>query len=343
MTCPCGKWLSSSARDRYFCTDHSLHRTHRVNRTLFNRAGHIPALSEFPYHFRTKYAGLFATYTDVDCTGCRIFCLSLRPNVASVRAFSRNLCSTGGRRARTHFIAWCLFAERMYDPACIRAVLQPLLIEEIQKPLLDFDLLALKEFRRRLRAYNAHASEVVYGTKKRYKEFEAKQCNPTGVASGHSGHKFLHDIIHQRGALDDFVSLCTDIADVLFSGHDHRVAYDCDDLTEALNGIPILHTSVYYKMAMYRTAKHCIQVSTSKRGPTWPPCEYSEELWDMLLEYDGGSQKGAELFGITSFKDAMAFCEGMRKQIPSYCLCDLSCWLCLASACKSTRTLKRKR
>ena len=108
MRCPCGRWLPSGARDRTYCPDHSLDRKDRINRTLFNCAGGVPALTDFSYHFRSKYAELFSTYEEVDCTGCRIICLSLRPDTASIRSLSKILYSKGGCTDREAYVAWCL-------------------------------------------------------------------------------------------------------------------------------------------------------------------------------------------------------------------------------------------
>ena len=340
MTCPCGRWLPSGARDRSYCFDHSLDRKDRINRTLFNRAGSIPAVTKFSYHFRAKHAELFSTYEEVDCTGCRIICLSLRPDTTSVRSLSNTLYSLGGRTDRETYLAWCLLAHRLYDSACIRSVLQPLAASGVGKCLLKFDMESLKELHKRLRTYNEEASQVRFGTKKRYKEFEARQCNPTGSASAHSGHTFLRDLMGSKTAVEDFVAMSSEVAEVLFVGHDHRESYDHEDISEAISAKRIAHTAKYYRTSMCKVALHCISHSSSKRAASWPACEDSEDLWLMLLDYDGGCKEGARYFGLTEFADAVAFCVQMRKHIANYCFCDLSCWLCLAP---KRRGCKRKR
>ena len=283
MKCPCERWLSSSARDRSYCPDHSLDRKDRVNCTLFNCAGGIPALTDFSYHFRSKYAALFSTYDEVDCTGCRIICLSLRPDTAVIRSLSKFLYSNGGCTKREDYVAWCLLGQRLFDPACILSVLQPLATSGRGSTLLEFNMQTLKELRKRLRAYNDEASQVYFGNKKRYQEFEARQCNPTGSASAHSGHKFLNDLIRSQAAVDDFMALSSEVADVMFVGHDYRQSYDHDDISEAISANAIAHTATYYKMSMCRVALHCISHSGSKRVSSWPACEFSEDLWLMLL------------------------------------------------------------
>ena len=339
MCCPCGRWLSSGARDRSYCIDHSLDRKDRINRTLFNCAGGIPALTDFSYQFRSKYAELFTTYEEVDCTGCRIICLSLRPDTASVRSLSKFLYSKGGCTNREDYVAWCLLAQRLFDPACIRAVLQPLATSGRGSTLVEFNMESLKELRKRLRTYNEEASQVYFGTKKRYQEFEARQCNPTGSAGAHSGHPFLRDLIRSQTAVNDFIALCSEVADVIFAGHDYCKSYDQDDISEAISANKITHTATYYKMSMCRVALHCISHSSSKRVASWPSCKFSEDLWLLLLEYDGGCKKGARHFGLIKYADAVAFCIQMRKHIVNYCLCDLACWLCLAPI---NRGCKRK-
>ena len=350
MACPCGKWLSSSEQGRAFCNDHSIDRRHRFRKTLFNSKYSVPAVSAYPAAFRAKHLRLFATYDDVDNTGCRIFCLALRSDVAAVRSFSKTLYSRGGCVDRVNYVAWCMLAQRLYDPACIQSVLQPFVLwlssssssSSTRTNLLDFNLVSLKELRKQLREYNRRASEVVYGTKQCYRVFESKQCNPTGRAGLHSGHTFLADIINTKGAVGDFLKLCSDVADVLFARHDSCRPHHSDKVTEAVDNTCVLHSGSYYKMSMCRTALHCIRKSNYQGGLAWPPCEYSEDLWTMLLGA-GGSQAGACQFGLTGFADAISFCEDMRKRLPTYCLCDLACWLCLAHDRESARPQKRKR
>jgi hypothetical protein len=227
-------------------------------------------------------------------------------------------------------VAWCLLAQRLYDPSCIRCVLQPFATSGRGSTLLKFNIGSLKELRKSLRAYNEKASRVYFGTKKRYREFESLQGHPTGSAGAHSGHTFLGDLIRSKTNVDNFTALSCQIADVIFAGHDHRESYDHDDILEALSANATAHTGTYYKMSMCRVGLHCISHSSSKRGPSWAPCEFSEGLWDMLLEYDGGCKKGARRFGLMKYADAVEFCVQMRNRIVNYCLCDLACWLCLA-------------
>ena len=45
---------------------------------------------------------------------------------------------------------------------------------------------------------------------------------------------------------------------------------------------------------------------------------------------------------MTSVTDAVDFVEQMRTVVPSYCLCDLACWLCLAEGHVKAAARKRK-
>ena len=51
----------------------------------------------------------------------------------------------------------------------------------------------------------------------------------------------------------------------------------------------------------------CIAHSISKRAASWPACEESDDLWFMVLHYDGGCKEGAQHFGLTNFADDLHF------------------------------------
>ena len=75
---------------------------------------------------------------------------------------------------------------------------------------------------------------------------------------------------------------------------------------------------------------HQIDTRCPDREVRWKPCPFSKELWEFLMEYDGGSKGGALHFHLRRYKSALAFVTHMQKASPGYCLCDLGCWLCLA-------------
>ena len=79
--------------------------------------------------------------------------------------------------------------------------------------------------------------------------------------------------------------------------------------SEAIYANLIAHTAKYYKTSISKVGLHCIAHSSSQRAASWPACEESEDLWLMLLDYDGGCKEGAQHFGLTNFADAFAFCS----------------------------------
>ena len=64
-------------------------------------------------------------------------------------------------------MAWCLLAQRLYDPSCIRSVLQLLATSGRGSTLLKFNMESLKELRKRLRAYACVPSAVHKGPTQR--------------------------------------------------------------------------------------------------------------------------------------------------------------------------------
>ena len=63
----------------------------------------------------------------------------------------------------------------------------------------------------------------------------------------------------------------------------------------------------------------------------FPACPLTRQLWDFLLEYDGGCKRGARRFGLSSSESAISFVKEFQKSgCSNYCLCDLTCWCCLA-------------
>jgi len=63
----------------------------------------------------------------------------------------------------------------------------------------------------------------------------------------------------------------------------------------------------------------------------FPACPLTKQLWDFLLEYDGGCKRGARRFGLSSSGSEISFAkESQKSGCSNYCLCDLACWCCLA-------------
>lgn len=306
----------------------------------------MPKLNDFLAAFRREHADLFATYDEIDSTGCRICRLRLRADVASTRGMSRSLYHKCGPHDRANYVAWLLLGNRMYDPVCTASVVTPCAMgrRKDSASLREFNLDAVRGVRKELKEYNKEASRVRFGTPSRYAEFESKQCKPMGSAGAHSGHAFLEDLASSAAHVKSFVELAQNLSGVLFRGHDdHHNMGDDDDMMTAIRGTAVIHASRCYNMSMFRVACHCIKHSVSNKHSRWPRCPDSVSAWERFLEYEGGAKSGAEMVGLIQYDRAVAFCTGMRRQLPNYCLCDLACWLCLARGLPVRSSRKRKR
>eukprot|EP00959_Pyramimonas_sp_CCMP1952_P141984 2972140-Pyramimonas_sp.AAC.1 len=76
--CPCGKWLSPDLRGKVtHCADHSLNRSHRLIRDLFN-ANDGANVKQFSRSL--KAANDLGLYFDKVDSGCGMWCLAVRPD-----------------------------------------------------------------------------------------------------------------------------------------------------------------------------------------------------------------------------------------------------------------------
>ena len=114
------------------------------------------------------------------------------------------------------------------------------------------------------------------------------------------------------------------------------------DIHSAITKAGMPHSGDYYKMSTMRVLKHAFDVINWKNGTRFPACESSSELWDILLQADSGAKEGARRTGLLDFEEARKFVCQAQKAYPSYCLCDLSCWLCLAKSELPPKGAKRK-
>lgn len=81
-------------------------------------------------------------------------------------------------------------------------------------------------------------------------------------------------------------------------------------------------------MSIARVALHAFEPSGSgHRGRPQLPCNLDQSLWDDA-QMHAGAMSGVLATGLLA-QPAMEVVLGIRKSIPSYCFCDLACFLCL--------------
>ena len=321
-----------------YCINHALNREERVDNNIFDRSYLNFPLSTIPLKLRRKYPALFAHWDTIE-SGCRIWCLALRPDIASVRVASRKILQAFLKfpdidDPYKHVVAWTLVAHRMYDPASNIHLLAPTVVNEGTNPLL-FNRANLHKLMMAYRKYNVRAAEIHFNDGSKAHEFEAKQSNPTGSAAAHSGHTWLAHLLDDEEALERLDDFSEDMASLVFRTQNGKRRPKVGEITklhvEKEGGTKLDHTGSYYEMSIYRIAKHAVASRNSSRGGRLlhPACDLDPDLWeDRLL--DKGALAGARKYGLLRFEDALDFVTCMQTVAPGYCFCDLACFLCLA-------------
>jgi hypothetical protein len=314
----CGTGLTRrerSNKDRK-CMAHTKHRRDRVQTQL----AHSPQEPfQIPVSLKRSYASLTSTWDKEDKDGGgKIYGLAPRPDCQAVNALSK-VCwklRTENKHpfTETDSVAWVLIANRVYDTAVI-------------KDLMRF-LLMRKQCAFSRKTFDAFVKEVENGI------VEGKKLgSPSGCAGAHSGITFMRDL-QTENHFDEFKRYCHGLAGKL--RNQFKGPSSTKELWEAitLRGMKkqdrpkILHTGWYYKMQVYRVLRHCFHLSHPRRGRK--PCVSSEYLWHkVLLKYDGGARAAAKTHGLLSWRKAATFVSAMQKGVKRYCMCDVSCWLCL--------------
>jgi hypothetical protein len=337
--CPCGKWLSSRTRNhRMYCINHALKREERVDKNIFDRSYLQMSLTDIPLKLRRQWPKLFAHWNTTE-SGCKIWCLALRPDIASVRVVSRKIMHAFRRfpdieDPHKHVAWWTLVAHRMYDPASNVSLVIPFVVNDGGRPQLcnqsNLERLSLK-----YREYNEQAAHVYFNDRSKFHEFEAKQSNPTGLASAHSGHTWLQNVLNDDDAFERLEDFSEDLADLVFQTRSGKRRPTVNDMAklhvESEGGTKLDNTGVYYEMSIYRIAKHALASRSGSHGGRllYPACDLTPELWQQRL-LDKGALSGAKTYGLQDFETAKRFTIGMQTAVPGYCFCDLACFLCLA-------------
>jgi hypothetical protein len=157
-----------------------------------------------------------------------------------------------------------------------------------------------------------------------------KLGNPSGCAGEHSGMTWLRDLCETHASFKKFTNYAAAIVPNLrnkFGGPScTKKLFEPIKPTKVRPG----HLRKYYAMQTFRVVRHAHHLSTPGRAPR-PPCPDSKYLWEeVLLKYaEGGAITKTRKFGVRSWTKASRFCKLMRKVKSNYCMCDLSCWVCL--------------
>ena len=146
---------------------------------------------------RRKYAKLFGSFENTDCTGSRICALEERADVQGVRFVSKKVFIVTG--LCWELVAWVLAAQRMYDPITNEKVLAPAAAK--RPSFTQANLLAL---RKKYADVNLKAGE----TDSSAAELQKRQSNPSGSARSCSGHTFLNTLCDDADQFQAFVSWC---------------------------------------------------------------------------------------------------------------------------------------
>lgn len=291
---------------------------------------------EVPRSLKNKNE-LMQHFQATDATGCRIWCLDVRPDVAGVKHVSK-LMYAAEVDEHTH-VAWAFVAQRLYDMPLLVNCLRPFCLPDVNKgkSAVTVSRQSLLSLQKKIDAYNEQAAIHFFGDKTKAWQFAQKQCNPTGSASAHSGHTWLTDLLQDKGELQAFKKFCRHAANLIFRNHDqHSALHQPPSMKEMMDchgDNALSHTGSYYQHAMCRVALHYVSTRMHHGDrAVHPSCELTDDLWRCCMKYDGGARKGATYFGLSEFEAAQEFTLSMRKIKPNYCFCDLACWLCLAHA-----------
>jgi len=213
------------------------------------------------------------------------------------------------------------------------------------KPQRPFTQAALQQFFNALQKDDLEQSVALFGHDRSAHMFARKRGNPTGSAAGHSGDRWLKDMLDDSRM--DFAEFEEHVDSLLCGLRGPRscrgtVQQLWDALTDEDAKPP--HSAEYYTMNVFRALRHAFDISAPQRGVRFPACESSSMLWnDILLQYDGGAKRCAALVGLADWRQAAALVKRMQKVVPQYCMCDLACWLCLAKPhILASRDKKRK-
>ena len=166
------------------------------------------------------------------------------------------------------------------------------------------------------------------------------QLQRSGGVQGSGAHL---DRQHQVAAGEQriaYIVFCGEVAELLFKSRDREERPDIDVLIDAIKDTKMEHHGKYYQMSTFRFLRHAIKLASSKSHIRFPACELEPDLWTFLLKYEGGAVDTARELDLLEFAKAEKFVLSMRTCIPSYCLCDLLSWLCLADL--SDRPCQRK-
>ena len=326
----CGKGLTRRERKNPDgkCHKHTLNRAHRVPLNLMRIATHgkkkIPCSSGtpeiltmqiLPRKLRQEFPTLLATFGQTHKHGGGIWSLDARPDVRAVRNLSR-FCY-GLRQAdvmsETDSLCIELTGHRLWDPtAC--AEFQSLLKERPK-----FDLRMLRKLLKVLEKLDANG--------------QIKVGCATGCAGAHSGLTWLRNTCFSSSSFCVFKDYVARITPRLRNakGHAAETRSLWHVIAKKKQGVKNpKHLGSYNKMNTYRVCKHA-HYRCSPRRSYLKPCADSKFLWDeVLLKCNGGAKKKSVRHGLRSWKKAKQFCEEFRKVRPSFCMCDLACWICLS-------------
>ena len=208
---------------------------------------------------------------------------------------------------------------------------------------LSFSRDNLNAFYTSLKQHDVDMSKQICGDDSLAVQFALKRGNPTGCAAGHSGDRWLKDMVGKfendgpqyvaahRCDFEHFFNHVQQLVPALRGPRSCRGTVD--QLWDAINSCAAPHSGAYYRMQIFRAVRHGYDISKPGRTTRFPACACSELLWDnLLLQHDGGAKKGAELLGMHDWRAAAQLVERIQFVCPSFCMCDLACWLCLGKA-----------
>jgi hypothetical protein len=310
----CQKGLIPSERrniDRN-CFKHTSDRRHRfgLQSVKIGKCGggffSIKKIFDLPRILRLEFPKLAQTVLQEDRSGGgRIWSLSVRSDVRAVDDVSR-MCfklKQDGLMQQSSVLSYALVANCLWDAACC---------DELKKHIKrqpDISLTGMREFLCEMEALIAKA--------------HTKLGNPIGMAGAHSGKTWLRDLCHSAVDFRKYHVYVESLVPQLRKQGNGPSSVQtlwkgiCKPENAKGQRLPVPgHTGIYYKMQTFRICRHAYHLVAP------------EFLWrDVLLKYsDGGANRKS---GVERKQKATRFCHLMRQVQRHFCMCDLSCWICL--------------
>jgi hypothetical protein len=296
----------------------ALIKQHRPKKPLTSIAGPI----------RRKYAQVFRSFENIDCTGSRICALEERADVQGVRFVSKKVFNVTG--FCWELVAWVLTAQRMFDPITNEKVLAPAAAN--RPSFIQANLLALRKKYDNVNRKAGKTDASVATLKKR-------QSDPSRSAGNCSGHTFLNTLCDDADQFQAFVSWCQYLHGRIAArtGAGKPGIQIVDFMSDTAEKTKIMKymrscpmTGRYYLMRTLVAIQHQLDKSNPAYRVRWCACKLCPELWSFLLEYDSGAAEKAKKYGLLVFTEAQSLVLAIRAIYPRYCLCDLACYLASA-------------